>query len=57
MRSVGATKGEIVVEVPDGMSLDEVRKLVREAVLRYLRKKGLSEEELKKIRVRVEVEG
>ncbi|WP_170218362.1 hypothetical protein [Palaeococcus ferrophilus] len=54
---MGATKGEIVVEVPDGMSLDEVRKLVREAVLRYLRKKGLSEEELKKIRVRVEVEG
>lgn len=52
---MGATKSEIVVEVPKGMSVSEIRKMVREIVLRYLREKGVSEEELKKVRVRVEV--
>lgn len=52
---MGATKSEIVVEVPKGMSVSEIRKIVREIVLRYLREKGASEEELKKVRVKVEV--
>jgi hypothetical protein len=52
---MGATRSEIVIEVPRGMSISEIRKLVREIVLRYLREKGVSEEELKKVRVRVEV--
>ncbi|WP_169741385.1 hypothetical protein [Thermococcus eurythermalis] len=52
---MGATKSEIVVEVPKGMSVSEIRKIVREIVLRYLREKGASEEELEKVRVRVEV--
>ncbi len=47
---------EIIVTVPKGMDIMEFRKLVRLAVLRYLRERGVSEEELKKIRVRVEVE-
>lgn len=38
------------------MNIREFQKLVRLAVLRYLRERGVSEEELKKIRVRVEVE-
>ncbi len=47
---------EVIVTVPKGMDIREFRKLVRMAVLRYLRERGVSEEELKKIRVRVEVE-
>ena len=47
---------EVIVTVPKGMDIMEFRKLVRLAVLRYLRERGVSEEELKKIRVRVEVE-
>lgn len=46
---------EVVVTVPRDIDIKEFRKLVRLAVLRYLREKGVSEEELKKIRVRVEV--
>lgn len=46
---------EVVVTVPRDMDIKEFRKLVRLAVLRYLREKGVSEEELKNIRVRVEV--
>ncbi|AFL94732.1 hypothetical protein CL1_0524 [Thermococcus cleftensis] len=52
---MGATRSEIVIEVPRGTSISEIRKMVREIVLRYLREKGVSEEELKKVRVRVEV--
>ena len=56
---MSATKrevSEVIVTVPKGMDIMEFRKLVRLAVLRYLRERGVSEEELKKIRVRVEVE-
>lgn len=55
---MSATKrevSEVIVTVPKGMDIREFRRLVRLAVLRYLREKGVSEEELKKIRVRVEV--
>jgi len=52
---MGVTKSEIVIEVPKGMSVSEIRKIVREVIIKYLREKGASEEELKRVRVRVEV--
>jgi len=48
---------EIRVPVPEGMSLREFKRLAREAIIEYLMKEeGLSEEEVRKLKITVKVE-
>ena len=48
---------EIRVPVPEGMSLREFKRLAREAIIEYLiKEEGLSEEEVRKLKITVKVE-
>jgi hypothetical protein len=49
---------EIRIDVPEGISLEELKRLVRDALIRYLvREEGLDEEEAGKLKITIEVEG
>ena len=48
---------EIKVPVPEGMTLREFKRLAREAIIEYLiKEEGLSEEEVKKLKITVKME-
>lgn len=43
------------IEIPEGLTIREFKKLVRKAILHYLREEGLSENEIKNIKIKIEV--
>ncbi|AAL81083.1 hypothetical protein PFDSM3638_04810 [Pyrococcus furiosus DSM 3638] len=48
---------EVKIPVPEGMSIREFKRLAREAIIEYLiKEEGLSEEDVKKLKITIEVE-
>ncbi|NJF24423.1 hypothetical protein [Thermococcus sp. Bubb.Bath] len=49
---------EIRIDIPEGISPEELKSLVRDAIIQYLvREEGLDEKEARKLKITVEVEG
>ena len=51
-------KIEFEVEIPDDVNIEEIRESLKRIILRYLKEEGLSEKELEKVKISIElVEG
>ena len=51
-------KIEFEVKIPDDVNIEEIRESLKRIILRYLKEEGLSEKELEKVKISIElVEG
>ncbi|ALM76374.1 hypothetical protein [Thermococcus barophilus] len=51
-------KIEFEFELPDDVNIEEIRESLKRIILRYLKEEGLSEKELEKVKISIElVEG
>jgi len=48
-------KIEFEFKLPDGVDIEEIREGIRRIILKYLREEGLSEKELEKVRINIEL--
>jgi len=48
-------KIEFEFKLPDGVDIEEIREKLRQIILKYLQEEGMSEKELEKVRINIEL--
>ena len=48
-------KIEFEVKIPDDVNIEEIRESLKRIILRYLKEEGLSEKELEKVKISIEL--